>query len=266
MLASILAMTVIGFLAGLGLMFASKKFKVDKDPRIEGVNEILPAANCGGCGYPGCMALAEKIVAGKEAPDSCPVGGKGMAIEIAGYLGIEFAGSGVKKVARVKCRGGVDNSPDKYDYFGPRDCNSITMLMGGNKPCIYGCVGMGSCVKSCNFDAMRMGKDRIPVISAEKCTSCGMCVSACPRKLIDLVDEHKTFVVTCVSVDKGPETKKNCKVGCIACRLCVKACNYEAVTVENNIARINPDKCINCGACEIACPTNAIKDYGKKNK
>ncbi|WP_022850250.1 RnfABCDGE type electron transport complex subunit B [Limisalsivibrio acetivorans] len=260
MTAAVLTMLATGFAAGFGLMVASKKFHVDKDPRIEGINELLPAANCGGCGFPGCGALAESIVAGNSGPDSCPVGGSELAEQIADYLGMEFGG-GVKKVARVKCRGGSDKAPEKYDYYGPRDCHSIAMLAGGNKLCSFGCLGEGSCVKACGFDAMRMGEDRIPIIDPVMCTSCGMCVKACPRALIELIPEDKPFVVTCMSKDKGPEVKKNCTVGCIGCRLCAKNCPVGAIEVDSFLAKIDPETCINCGKCEEVCPTNAILKF-----
>lgn len=260
MISAVVTMGLTGFIAGLGLMIASKKFHVDKDPRIEGVNELLPAANCGGCGYPGCSALAVAIVEGREAPHACPVGGKELAVNIAKYLGVELAKTS-RKVARVKCKGGVENSPEKYDYFGPKDCNSIVLLAGGNKLCTFGCVGEGSCVKSCAFDAMKMGKDKIPVIFPEKCTSCGMCVKACPRNLITLIPEKKPVVVTCMSKDKGGEARKCCKVACIGCSACVKKCPVGAINVENFLAKIDSDLCVDCKECVAVCPTKAISDF-----
>jgi len=260
MIAAVVTMAATGFAAGLGLMYASKKFHVEKDERIEKINEMLPAANCGGCGYPGCMALAEAIVKGKAAPDACPVGGKDLAKQIASFMGMEVA-AGVKLVARVRCNGGKENGTVKYNYYGPKDCNSITLLAGGNKICTFACVGEGSCVKSCAFDAMYMGEDGIPVIVPDKCTSCGMCVKACPRSLITLIDEEKPFIVSCMSKDKGPDVKKACKVGCIGCKMCEKKCPVGAIDVDNFLAVIHPEQCINCGACEEVCPTNAIRNY-----
>jgi Na+-translocating ferredoxin:NAD+ oxidoreductase RNF subunit RnfB len=260
MISALLTMLVTGFVAGLGLMIASKKFHVEKDSRIEGVTDLLPAANCGGCGFPGCGALAESIVAGKSAPNSCPVLGTEGARKIAELLGIDFGGS-VRKVARVRCRGGSEQAPEKYDYYGPRDCHSINMLAGGNKLCAYGCLGEGSCVKACGFDAMYMNENRLPIVIEEKCTSCGLCVKACPRNIITIVPQDKPFVVTCVSKDKGGDVKKNCSVGCIGCRLCAKNCPVSAITVENFLAVINPGLCINCGKCEEVCPTSAINKF-----
>jgi len=260
MIAAIITMAATGFVAGLGLMYASQKFKVVKDERIEKINEMLPAANCGGCGYPGCMALAEAIVAGKASPDACPVGGKQLAKDIASYMGMEVS-AGAKKVARVCCNGGTENGVEKYEYYGPRDCNSVTLLAGGQKLCTYACVGEGSCIKSCAFDAMYMGKDGIPRIVPDKCTSCGKCVAACPRKLIKLIPEDKPFIVSCMSKDKGPDVKKACKVGCIGCKMCEKKCPVGAIDVDSFLAVIDPAPCISCGECEQVCPTGAIRNF-----
>jgi len=230
MITSIIVLGSTGFVAGLGLFIASKKFAVEKDPKIEEVNELLPGANCGACGLPGCSSLAEAIVNGDVLPSACPVADDESLGKIAELLGIE-AGSKVKNVARVKCNGGCHNSPEKYKYYGPGDCHSITMLVGGNKECIYGCVGGGSCVK------------------------------ACPRDIIELMPAENKFVVNCCSKDKGPETKKACSVGCIACRLCAKNCPVDAITVENNLAKIDPEICTNCGKCEEVCPMKTINNY-----
>lgn len=261
MVEAIIVVGASGFVAGFGLLLASKKFSVEKDPLIEEINELLPGANCGGCGFPGCSGLAEAIAKKEAPPTACPVGGDETAQKIASLLGIEVS-VGVRKVAKIKCRGGHQECPTKYDYYGPKDCHAIVMLAGGNKGCIYGCVGGGSCVKACGFDALKMGENGIPVVDEDKCTACGMCVKACPRGLIELLDVDKKFLVACSSKDKGAETKKVCSVGCIACRLCVKNCPENTITIENNVAYIHPEKCANCGKCEEVCPTKAIVKLG----
>lgn len=260
MINAVIALGATGFVAGLGLFYASKKFYVEKDPKVGEISEILPQANCGGCGAPGCGAFADAVVAGDIEPTACPVGGVELAKQIGAILGLEI-GAAVKKVARVKCHGGKDKCPDKYDYYGPKDCNSIVMLSGGIKLCTFGCVGGGSCVKSCGFNAMKMGDDNIPVIFDHKCTACGACVKACPRNLMELTHYDKKYYVNCSSFDKGPEVKKSCSVGCIGCRLCVKSCEFDAITVENFLAKIDSEKCTNCSKCEAVCPTNAINHY-----
>jgi len=260
MIDAVVVLGLTGTIAGAGLLIASKKFSVEKDERIEKLLEILPSANCGGCGFPGCAAFADALVKGEAKVNGCPVGGNEVAKNVAEILGLEFENT-VKKVARVRCNGGYSNCSEKYIYEGPGDCHSIVMLAGGIKQCIYGCVGGGSCVTACKFDAIYIGTEGIPVVDQEKCTSCGACVSACPRKLIELLPIDKKFTVTCRSLDKGADAKNFCKVACIACKLCQKNCPVEAITVENNVAYIDPTKCINCGKCKEVCPTKAINEF-----
>ncbi|ADR18497.1 RnfABCDGE type electron transport complex subunit B [Calditerrivibrio nitroreducens] len=260
MIDAVIVLGLAGTVAGTGLLIASKKFSVEKDERIEKIIEVLPSANCGGCGYPGCAAFANALIDGSAQVNGCPVGGNDVAQKIAEILGVEFSTS-VKKVARVRCNGGHSNCQEKYQYDGPGDCHSIVMLAGGTKQCIYGCVGGGSCVTACKFDAIYIGNEGIPIVDAEKCTACGACVKACPRKLIEIVPVDKRFTVTCRSIDKGVDAKNFCKVACIACKLCQKNCPVDAITVENNLAYIDPNKCINCGKCKEVCPTKAINEF-----
>ncbi|MCX8083957.1 MAG: RnfABCDGE type electron transport complex subunit B [Calditerrivibrio sp.] len=260
MIEPVIVLGLAGTIAGTGLWIASKKFSVQKDERVVKLIDILPAANCGGCGYPGCAAFAEALISGEAGISGCPVGGNDVAMKIAEILGVEFT-STYKKVARVRCNGGHSNCEERYDYEGPGDCHSIVMLAGGIKFCIYGCVGGGSCVTACKFDAMYMNEEGLPSIDEEKCTACAACVKACPRKLIEIVPYDKKFLVSCRSFDKGVDAKAFCKVACIACKLCQKNCPSDAIVVENNLAYIIPDKCTNCGKCEEICPTKAIKRY-----
>jgi len=253
----IITMGALGFLFALGLVFAYRRLAVEIDPRIEKIAESMPQANCGACGYPGCQALAEAIAAGKAAPDSCPVGGAETVEKISAILGIK-AGEVIKKVARLHCRGTKDAAPQRSEYLGLKTCYA-SHLMGGDKLCTYGCLGLADCVRSCVFNAMSMGEDGLPVIIEENCTACGKCVEACPRNLLELHPISQNILVFCRSEDRGAVARKACKNACIACSICSRACP-EAIVIENNLAvitdykKIPPEK-----IPEIEkCPTLAI--------
>lgn len=247
----------LGLLFGLGLGFAAKKFAVEVDPLVPVVRDLLPGANCGGCGFAGCDAFAKAVVEGVAPPNGCPVNNKEKAKEIAKALGKETTEL-IKKTAFVKCNGTCENANEKYEYYGITDCVSASYLQGtGSKSCEYGCLGLGTCVKSCMFDAITV-INGIAVVDEEKCTSCGMCVKSCPKTLIELVPAASPTRVICHSKDKGKSVKEKCKVGCIACSLCVKACQYDAIHVNDSLAKIDYEKCVNCGACVAKCPTKAI--------
>jgi electron transport complex protein RnfB len=256
-LVPVLTMTALGLFFSLGLVFAYRKLAVEVDPRVEKINEALPQANCGACGYAGCQALAEAIAAGKVAPDSCPVGGGEALEKISTILGIK-AGEVVKKVARLHCRGTKEAAPRRSEYLGLKTCYA-SHLMGGDKLCTYGCLGLADCVRACPFDAMEMAADGLPVVIEEKCTACGKCVDACPRNLLELHPLSQNMLVYCRSKDRGPVARKACKNACIACGICSRACP-EAIVLENNLAvitdyrKIDPQK---IPAIE-KCPTLAI--------
>jgi len=261
----IITMGALGFLFALGLVFAYRKLAVEIDPLIEKIAESMPQANCGACGYAGCQALAEAIAAGKAAPDSCPVGGADTVEKISAILGVK-AGEVVKKVARLHCRGTKDAAPRRSEYLGLKTCYA-SHLMGGDKLCTYGCLGLADCVRSCVFNAMYMGEDGLPVIIEENCTACGKCVDACPRNLLELHPLSRNILVYCRSEDRGPVARKACKNACIACGICSRACP-EAIVIENNLAvitdynKIPPEK-----IPEIEkCPTLAIGRLKKDNE
>ena len=248
----------MGITFGIILGLASKKFAVEVDPTVEKINDALPGSNCGGCGYAGCNALAKAIASGEAGYDACPAGGSEAGAKIADIMGVEAIVAD-KKVAYVKCKGTCDNVKDKLIYDGVKDCNVAIQIPGqGHKACIYGCLGFGSCAKVCNFGAIK-NVDGIVEIDEDKCTSCGMCVLACPKNLIDIVPAKSKVRVQCNSRDKGKDVKAACKVGCIGCRLCTKVCAANAIIVENNIATIDYEKCTQCNACVEKCPVKIIE-------
>ncbi|WKY43029.1 RnfABCDGE type electron transport complex subunit B [Eubacteriaceae bacterium ES2] len=256
---------VFGLVFGVGLAIASKVFEVYVDPRVPEVRAALPGANCGGCGLPGCDALAANIVDGTAAVNACPVGGPDCAAAIAAIMGIE-AGSSVKQVATVICQGSCENAPNRAEYYGEMDCREAMVASGGIKGCRYGCMGLGTCKNVCPFDAIVMGPDGLPVVDPEKCTSCGQCIDACPKAIMKLVPETQEVKILCNNHDRGKNARLVCKTACIGCGACVKACKFDAVKVENNCAIIDYDKCRQCYECVDKCPMNCISgdvEYGK---
>lgn len=248
----------LGLLFGLGLGYASKKFAVAVDERVPKVRDVLPGANCGGCGFAGCDAFAKAVVEGQAKIDACSVGGSETAKNIAGILGVE-AEEKERQVAVVKCIGTCDKSKIKYDYEGITSCKDASFIPGGgSKSCSYGCLGLGSCERACQFDAIKI-IDGIATIDETKCVACGMCIKECPRNIIELEVARKKVEVMCNSNAKGKDVKSVCEVGCIGCRLCTKVCPTGAITVENNLATIDYEKCTSCGLCVEKCPTKVIK-------
>lgn len=264
---SILVMGGIAALVAVLLYFASRFFHIQEDSRKTDVEGMLPGVNCGACGYPGCSGLASALVQGADAGDIsglfCPPGGNETMGKIAGYFGLS-ASTAVKQVAVLRCGGSCQASPAKVEFDGPESCAVAHALFAGEGGCAFGCLGEGDCVRACTFGAMIMDKTTgLPVIDAEKCTACLACVKACPRNLIQMRpygNEGKRVWVNCRNTEKGALARKNCSVACIACGKCVKVCDEiaKAITMENNLASINPEICTSCGACVPACPTGAI--------
>ena len=250
----------MGLLFGLGLGFASVKFRVDADPRLTLIRDALPGANCGGCGYAGCGAFAEAALKGEVKPSGCPVGGKKSADKICAVLGADFETPEHKR-AFVRCGGCHGNREILYNYTGLQDCTAIVQLPGGGpKSCAYGCLGAGGCKAVCKFGAISVS-DGAAAVNPDKCTACGLCVKACPKKLITMVPYENRVLVNCHSKDAGRNVRKNCRVGCIGCKLCEKACKYDAVHVRNNLAAIDYKRCVQCGACALKCPSKCIITY-----
>ena len=218
--ASVIGLGFLGLLFGSCLAVASKKFAVKIDPRVETVIETLPGTNCGACGYPGCNAYAEAVVQGKVKTNLCTPGGQEVASELAKILGQEAAEVDEPKVAVVQCKGGNNEAKQKFIYQGIEDCHAAELIDGGSKACKYGCLGYGTCVRACPFDAMAMNENGLPIVFEEKCTGCGVCVTVCPRDIMALVPVSQKVYLRCVSQDRGKKVKNVCSVGCTGCTLC----------------------------------------------
>jgi len=255
-LVPIIVLGSLGAIFGLWLIFAQKIFAVHTDPRIEHIFALLPGSNCGACGKAGCFGLAEALAKGAVETISCPSAEQETKEEISELLGIKFS-QAVKQIATLICGGGAV-CKDKFQYQGPSDCNIATLLMGGHKACNYACIGFGSCVTVCPFDAIHMGEDELPVIDIERCTGCGKCIKVCPKEVLVLTPIDKHYHVICHSSDRGPDVMKACKVGCTGCGKCVKECPVSAIDLKDFLAVIDCEKCTNCGACIEVCPTEAI--------
>ncbi len=266
LLYTILSLSSLGVLAAVVLYFVSQKFKVYEDPRIDEVEEVLPAANCGGCGFAGCRNFAEACVKSDSLENLyCPVGGNDTMAKVAKIMGYESVEQ-EPKVAVLRCNGACEFRPKKSHYDGVASCAVEAALYGGDTGCQYGCLGFGDCVEACDFDALHMDPETdLPVVTDENCTACGACVEACPRNLFELrkrAKRDRKIYVACMNEDKGGIAKKNCEVACIGCGKCLKVCPFDAITMNNNLAFIDSDKCKLCRKCVPVCPTNSIIEVG----
>lgn len=261
-LITIFSLSSLALMSAVILYFIAQKFKIYEDPRIDEVQALLPAANCGGCGFAGCRNMAEALVKADNFEGLiCPVGGAPVMAEAARILG-KVAPAIDPTVAVLLCNGSPEFRPRTSQYDGASDCRISHSLYLGETDCSYGCMGRGDCERACAFDALHMDTATgLPVINDDKCVSCGACVKACPRHLIELrkkAKKDRKIYVACSNCDKGGPARKACNVACIGCSKCFKVCEFDAITIKDNLAYIDAKKCTFCRKCPIECPTNAI--------
>lgn len=263
LLYTVLTLVALGIVAAFILYVVSRKFYVKEDPRLEKIMDALPNTNCGGCGYPGCSGFANALIGADDlAPYHCPVGGNEVMQEVAEILGME-----VKErdpfVAVVRCSGSFDVRKQTNIYDGAANCTVASSLYSGDKGCAYGCVGLGECVDACDFDAMYMDPNTgLPVVIEDKCTACNACVTACPKEIIQLWPKGRKdlrIYVACINEEKGGTARKECSVACTGCSKCVDECSFDAITIENNLAEVDYEKCKLCGKCIVACDVRSIQ-------
>ena len=269
----------IEILGGLGLVFglvlaaASKVFYVETDPRLDQLNECLPGANCGGCGFAGCGAYAEAVLKGEAPVGKCASGGNDAAKAMAAIMGVQ-AEEVTRKVAMVRCSGArtfdaegnlTKGAKMKATYEGFHDCLAASKV-GGSGPlsCKFGCLGYGSCTRVCKYGAISV-KNGVAVVDEDLCVGCMACAQVCPRKVITAVEPDRNVIIACNSLAKGAVTNRACTIGCIGCGKCMKTCPSGAITITNNLAQIDYSKCTNCGECAKVCPKGLIKDSNVEN-
>lgn len=262
LLLSILMLSLLGIVLAIILYLVAQKFKVFEDPRIDQVEAALPGANCGGCGFPGCRGFADAFVKTDDITKMfCPVGGNDTMAAAAAIMG-KMVEAKEAQVAVIRCAGSPENRKRIVQYDGATSCKIATSLYSGDTSCQFGCLGLGDCVAVCKFDAIYIDPTTLlPVVDEEKCTSCGACVKACPKFIIELRKKGpkgKRIFVSCINKDKGGIARKACQVACIGCGKCVKTCPHDAITMESNLAYIDFNKCKLCRKCVEECPTGAI--------
>ena len=259
MLAAVLSLGCIGMVAAVALGFAAKKFAVEVDPRELAALEVLPGANCGACGFPGCAGYAKALVSGTVDLNQCPPGGADVVAKLARIMGVEASAS-AREIAVVLCQGDNRKAQLRYRYLGLEDCNAAQKIAGGPKACPGGCLGLGSCLRACPFGAIEMTADGLAVISREKCTGCRKCISVCPRSVIRMTPYASTVHVLCNSHDKGATVRKYCQVGCIGCHICQKTVP-EAYKIENFLATVIYEHDGDAVEAIAKCPTKCIRDF-----
>ncbi len=266
MLTALLVLGTIALVSAFVLYYCSKHFAVKEDERIGKVASLLPQANCGGCGFAGCSGMASALVKAADGGSiegfTCPVGGSEVMGKIAGLLGVAVTDT-EPCVAVLRCGGSCTARQRVAVYDGLRTCAAMNVSGMGETACAYGCLGCGDCVSACSFGGIKQNETTgLPEIDENVCTGCGSCAKACPRDIIELrprgMRSRRVFVA-CRNQDRGALAMKACSVSCIGCGKCAKECKFDAITIENNLAYIDPAKCKMCRKCEKACPRKAIK-------
>ncbi|PIE01119.1 MAG: Fe-S cluster protein [Acidobacteria bacterium] len=239
------------------LVIANKKLYVHEDPRVDDVEDMLPHANCGACGYPGCRPFAEALVANQTTPGKCSVSTPEGLEEIAIYLDVEV-GAGQKMVARLACAGGNNVARNKVDYEGMRTCRAAALVAGGGKKCSWGCLGLADCMDVCDFDAIHMNSFSLPVVNESKCTACNACVVVCPKDLFSLQPVENRLWVACKNEEEGNKVLEDCQVGCTACSRCAFDAPDSLISMKKNLPVIDYSKPHKTTVPIQRCPTGAI--------
>jgi electron transport complex protein RnfB len=251
-------MAALGLILAAVLVLANKRLAVFEDPRIDQVEDLLPHANCGACGTAGCRQFAEKLVAGEVEPGQCTVNAKGMNQLIADFLGVSL-GKREKRVARLACAGGTHVARSRAGYQGLKTCRAAALVSGGGKGCTWGCLGLGDCEVVCDFNAIQMSAQGLPLVDVEACTACGDCVDVCPKQLFSIHEVSHRLWVACKNQEEGDQVEAECQVVCTACGRCAQDAPEGLIEIRDNLAVVNYRK--NGLASRVAierCPTGAI--------
>ena len=258
---TLVSLCTIGVILAVILYVIAQKFKVDEDPRIDDVEALLPGANCGGCGFPGCRGFADACVRAATLENlRCPVGGNPTMKSVGDYLGLSVEES-EPLLAVVRCNGDCDQRPKTNVYDGAVSCAVAATLYAGDTACTYGCLGCGDCVEACQFEAIYMDTKGLPVVIQDACTACGACAKACPKQLIEMRPKgpkNRRIYVACMNRDKGGVAKRACAVACTGCTKCQKVCEFDAISINNFLSYIDPNKCRLCRKCVEVCDTHSI--------
>jgi len=261
--ASVITLLSIGVLASALLGVASRVFYVEEDPLIEAVNEALPGANCGGCGYAGCSAYAEAVVKDPSVPANLCVAGSAKTTEDVGRLSGKAAEATAPRVSFRRCSKHESTVAPRFSYEGMRSCAAAHKLQEGPDVCTYSCLGLGDCAVACPFDAIVI-KDGMATIIIENCVACGKCISACPRNVLEMIPHEHRVMVFCGTLNKAKAAMDACSVGCINCNACVRKCPAKAITSENGLITIDHEACMAygpdcCEVCVDACPRKILR-------